>query len=357
MTTETSAGALIQPIIMSGGAGTRLWPMSRAARPKQFLPLAGAETLFQASALRVDPSADQRFAAPAVIGGAAHARRIADELKAIGVAPAAIISEPAPRNTAAVAAVAALWAAAFAPGRLALLMPADQHIADAAGFRSAVIAGADAARTRIVTLGIKPTEPHTGFGYIECGAPIDARAALVAAFREKPDPATARAFLAGGRHYWNAGIFLFDPVVMLAELDAHAPAIRTAAEKALARARRDGARIDLDSDEFSRCPADSIDYAVMEKTDKAAVVGPLDIGWSDIGSWSALSPEDNDRIFTLDSAGALVRTDGPFVAVVGAPDMIVVATGDAVLVLPKDRAQDVKAIVEELKKRGRKDLL
>ncbi|MEQ8178425.1 MAG: mannose-1-phosphate guanylyltransferase/mannose-6-phosphate isomerase [Amphiplicatus sp.] len=346
----------IQPVIMSGGAGTRLWPMSRKARPKQFLALTGEKSLFQETALRV---AGGSFAPPLVIGGEGHAGVIAEQLAALGIVPRAIVTEPCPRNTAAVAAVAAAWTNDNEPGAPVLLLPADHHIADAAGFRAAVAQGADAALGgSIVTFGIKPTEAHTGYGYVERGDALGPSVYAVKAFREKPDAATAQAYLAGGAHYWNAGIFLFSPRAMLDELGAYAPAIRDAASKALAQAKRDGARLDLDPAAFSECPSDSIDYAVMEKTSRAAVVGPVDVGWNDIGSWSSIETAEGDqKVFAIDSEGCLVKTDGPFVGVIGMDDMIVVATGDAVLVAPKSRAQDVKKIVEELKKRGRDDLL
>ncbi|MBI1366987.1 MAG: NTP transferase domain-containing protein [Alphaproteobacteria bacterium] len=349
----------IQPVIMCGGAGTRLWPMSRQARPKQFLALASERTLFQDAALRVAPAPGAPFAPAAVIGGAAHAEAIESQLEEAGLASAAVIAEPAPRNTAAVAGLAAAWASRAAPGALVLLLPADHHVGDPAAFRAAVETGAAAAaRGAIVTFGVKPTEPHTGYGYIERGGEIAPGVYQVAAFREKPDVGAARRYLAGGAHFWNSGVFLFDPGVMLEELAAHAPDIRAAAESALDKARRRGKRIDLDADEFARCPSDSIDYAVMEKTSRAAVVGPIELGWSDIGSWSALDETgEHPAVYALDAEGCLVRTDGPFVGIIGVKDLIVVATGDAVLVAPKSRAQDVKKVVDELKARGRHDLL
>lgn len=351
-----SEGAQIQPVIMSGGAGTRLWPMSREARPKQFIALASDETLFQETARRVRPG--DGFLPPLVIAGARHAEHIAKQLGALGVAPAGVVIEPCPRNTAAVAAVAAEWTRANSPGALALLLPADHHVADGEGFRRAVMDAAPVAAERIVTFGIKPTEPHTGFGYIECGERLEGEARAITAFREKPDLDTAKAYVAGGRHFWNAGVFLFDPAVMLGELALHAPQIRERALAALAAAARDGAVTLLDRAAFETCPSDSVDYAVMEKTKKAAVAGPLDIGWNDIGSWSAAgAASDGANVFTLDAAGCIVRTEGPFVGVIGVNDLIVVAAGDAVLVAPKSRAQDVKKIVEELKRRGRTDLL
>lgn len=346
----------IQPVIMSGGAGTRLWPMSREARPKQFIALASDETLFQETARRVRPG--EGFLPPLVIAGARHAAHIAEQLGALGIAPAGIVIEPCPRNTAAVAAVAAEWVRAHSPGALALLLPADHHVADGDGFRRAVLSAATVAADRIVTFGIKPAEPHTGFGYIECGAAIEGDVRAIAAFREKPDLETAKAYLAGGRHFWNAGVFLFNPGAMLGELAQHAPQISARALASLEAATRDGAVTLLDRAIFETCPSDSIDYAVMEKTKKAAVAGPLDIGWNDIGSWSAISGGgESDGVIAVDAKNCLIRTEGPLVGVIGAEDLIVVATGDAVLVARKDRAQDVKKIVEALKARGRADLL
>lgn len=348
----------IQPVIMSGGSGTRLWPMSRAARPKQFLPLMSERSLFQETAERLSGSGDVDFLPPVVIAGAAHAGLIAEQLAEIGIVAAAIIIEPIARNTAAVAAVASAWTAKHQPGALTLLAPADQHIADATVFRMSVAKGAAAAmKGAIVTFGVKPTEPHTGYGYIEAGAPISDGVAEVRAFREKPDRQTAEHYLKGGRHFWNAGIFLFAPDAMTGELAAFVPAIAREAAGALADAKTDCGVTTLDAARFSACPSDSIDYAVMEKTARAAVVGPIDAGWSDIGAWTAISGAEDARIAAIDCENVVIRTDGPFVGVVGVSDLIVVATGDAVLVAPKSRAQDVKKIIDELKARGREDLL
>ena len=345
----------IQPVIMSGGAGTRLWPFSRQAKPKQFQSLVGDVTLFQEAVLRL---AGEDYAAPLIICGAGHLDHVERQLAEIDIEPTAIVIEPAPRNTAAVAAVAAAWTEKQNSEALVLLTPADHHIEDPAGFREAVAAGAVAAADgSIVTFGVKPTEPHTGFGYIEQGGDIAARVFKVAAFREKPDLETAKSYLASGRYHWNAGIFLYAPETMRRELTAFAPEIDRCTSDALARAAISGAVVRLDADAFSACPSDSVDYAVMERTDAAAVVAPVDVGWSDIGSWTAISTVDNDdKVVALDCEGSTIRTDGPLVAAIGLDDMIVVATGDAVLVAPKARAQDVKKIVEELKRR-RSDLL
>lgn len=344
---------------MSGGSGTRLWPMSRAARPKQFLPLVSNLSLFQETAERLSGSGEVEFFPPVIIAGEAHAELIAAQLAEIGINAAAIIIEPMARNTAAVAAVAGAWTAKHRPGALTLLAPADQHIGNAPAFRAAVARGAAAAsKGAIVTFGVKPTEPHTGYGYIEAGAPMMDGVAEVGAFREKPDRQTAEHYMKGGRHYWNAGIFLFSPDAMAGELAAFAPAIARESVAALNEAQTDGAVCRLDRARFSACPSDSIDYAVMEKTRRAAVVGPIDAGWSDIGAWTGISGNDGDgRVAAIDCEGVIIRTDGPFVGAIGVHDLIIVATGDAVLVAPKSRAQDVKRIIDELKARGREDLL
>lgn len=345
----------IQPVILSGGAGTRLWPLSRRARPKQFLAFFGDNTLFQDTVLRATAPG---YAQPIVIGAVEHAALVERQLFDIGLTARASVLEPCPRNTAAAAAVAAMIAQAFDPDALVLLMPSDHHVANALAFRRAVADGAPAARAgAVVTLGVKPTEPHTGYGYIERGEALSANVFRIRRFHEKPALDAARAYLAGGAHFWNAGLFLFSPAAMLAEFSAFAPDILAKASEALAAARIDGCRRILDAAAFAACRSESVDVAVMEKTDKAAVVGPLDAGWSDVGAWSALEERPDARVFTLDSDGALVRSDGPFVGVIGAPDMIVVAAGDAVLVAPRSRAQDVKRIVEALKARGRDDLL
>lgn len=350
--------AIVQPVIMSGGAGTRLWPMSRASRPKQFLPLMSGDTLFQETVLRFSGAGDVDFLPPLVIAGARHAAIVASQLRAIGVEPAEIIIEPCPRNTAAVAAVAGAWTADHQPDALVLLAPADHHVADASSFRGAVASGtAAASRGAIVTFGIRPTEAHMGYGYVEAGAALGPSVAEVSAFREKPDRQTAEHFLRSGRHFWNAGVFLYAPETLAAELHAHAPKIRIEAAGALAAARREGQTLVLDASRFAACPSDSIDYAVMEKTKRAVVVAPVNAGWSDIGAWTALPPSIDPRIIAIDCEGAVIRTDGPVIGAVGAGDLIIIATDDAVLVAPKSRAQDVKRIVEELKTRKREDLL
>ncbi len=348
----------IQPVIMSGGSGTRLWPMSRAAKPKQFLKLVSDKTMFQETALRVCGNGDV-FSDPVVIAGRRHGAIVAEQLSEIGLSPAEIILEPCARNTAAVAAVAAAWAARHNPDALILLMPADHHIADAPAFCEAVEKGAKAAENGyIVTLGIKPESPHTGYGYIQTGEKLFDSVYEAAAFKEKPELHTAKDYLEAGNYFWNAGIFLYGAQAMLDELAAHAPEIGAYATKALEASVMSGPARRLDEDVFSSCPSDSIDYAVMEKTSKAAIVAPVDVGWTDIGSWSEVaSDEDNPDIITVDTENTIIRTNGVVVAAAGVKDLIIVATGDAVLVAPRDKAQDVREIVQQLKDKKRTDLL
>lgn len=348
----------IQPVIMSGGSGTRLWPMSRKARPKQFLKLVSDKTMFQETALRVYDG-NKAFLDPVVIAGGKHGAIISEQLAEIDITPAEIILEPCARNTAAVAAVAAAWAARKDDDALILLMPADHHIPDTNGFKKAVESGAIAAeKGYIVTFGIKPETPHTGYGYIQTGESLFESVYRVAAFKEKPALDTAERYLKDGGYFWNAGIFLFSARAMLSELEKHAPDIKKTATEALEASVMSGSARRLDERVFSTCPADSVDYAVMEKTDKAAIVAPVDVGWTDIGSWSEVASDDaNPNIVQINSKDTIIRTDGPAVAAAGVDNLIIVATGDAVLVVRRDNAQDVRALVKELKNRGREDLL
>ena len=351
-----SAAQGIVPVVMSGGSGTRLWPLSTEEAPKQFHPLGSARTMLQDTVLRLRAHRAMALAPPIVVCNRRHLALVRAQLDAIGVAPSAIVLEPFGRNTAAVAVIAAELAAASHPGMRVLLMPADHVIADEAAFAAAIARGA-MAKDRIVTFGIEPAGPHTGYGYIQRGDRLGEGVFEVARFAEKPSKATAEAYLAQGGYYWNSGIFLFAPEVMLAEFAAHRPDILRAATAALAAARRAGAIIDLPDDLFAKVPSESLDVAVMEAT-RLAAVAPCHSGWADVGSWGELwrlGPRDGqgnrahgDAVM-LDTRDSLVWADGVTVGVVGLKDMIVVAAHGAVLVLPRSRAEDVKAVVEQLR--------
>ncbi len=355
-----SSSIKVLPVIMSGGSGTRLWPLSTEDKPKQFHALASELSMIQDTAARFDGGRDLTFLPPVVICNRRHGALARDQLSATGIEPAAVIMEPFGRNTACVAAMAAHWAKEHAPDALVLLLPADHVIADPEGFRRVIAKAATGAKSHIVTFGIEPQGPETGYGYIQRGEPLYDGVFRVARFVEKPNQATAEGYLAKGGYSWNAGIFLYAPEILLAEAQSFCPAIKAAAIAALAGAARDGVFIDLDAETFAACPSEPIDTAVMEKTDKAAVA-PCDIGWADVGSWSELwrqGPRDADQNFvkgevlSVETEGSLIWSDGPSVSVLGVSDLIVIATTDHVLVLPKDRAQDVKKIVDAWKRKA-----
>ena len=339
----------ITPVILSGGSGTRLWPMSQPERPKQFLPLVSDATMFEATVARCDDRA--RFAAPMIVANARHADLIESQLAGT---EATLVLEPMARNTAPAIALAALLADPNAP---LLVMPSDHVIADEAAFMAAVEAALPlVAKGWLVTFGIAPDGPETGYGYIQVGEAVAAGVHRVARFIEKPDRARAEAMIAGGDHVWNGGIFLFRADAFLGALAVHAPDMLAATQVSVAKARRDGARILPDADAFAASPDDSIDYAVMEKADRVAVV-PVAMGWSDVGSWDALhtigSNADGNAhqgdILALDTSNCLIRSDGIRIATVGVSDLIVVASGNDVLILPRGQSQNVKRIVDAMK--------
>lgn len=342
----------LQPVLLSGGSGTRLWPLSREAYPKQFLALVGEDTMVQATWRRVAPLAG---AAPIVVANEDHRFLVAEQLRQAGAPSAAILLEPAGRNTAPAIAAAALQARAGGSDPLLLVMPSDHVVTDEAAFHAAVREAIPAAEGgALVTFGIVPGAPETGFGYIQAEAGDGVRA--VRRFVEKPDAATAAQYLSDGGYYWNSGMFLFRASRYLDELERHAPAMLAAVRAACDAADRDGDFIRLDKAAFEACPADSIDYAVMEKTDRAMVL-PVDIGWSDVGSWSALwevSEQDADGnahhgdVVAVDSRNSYAWARR-MVALVGVDDLVVVETDDAVLVAHKDRVQQVKDVVARLK--------
>lgn len=342
----------IFPVILSGGAGTRLWPLSRADEPKQFHRLVGPQSLLQDTALRVADR--QSFARPLIIANARHAEAVEAQMADAGLDPAMLILEPAGRNTAPAIALAALTAAA---DDLLLVLPSDHVIGDVAAFHAAIRTAAPlAADGWLVTFGIRPDRPETGYGYIKRGKSLGLGAFAAERFVEKPDMATAEGYLAHGGYDWNGGIFLLRADRYLDALGRHAPEMLAAVHAAMADARREGERIFPDAAAFAASPAESIDYAVMEKADRVAVV-PVTMGWSDIGSWDALhalAERDANEVarqgdvLAIDSAGCLIRSDGPKVVTVGVSDLIVVATADAVLILPRGQSQRVREAVEAL---------
>jgi len=344
----------IIPVILSGGAGSRLWPLSRKAYPKQLLPLVTDKTMVQETALRL--SGDM-FSDPVFICNADHAAPIHAQMNDIAFKTGALIIEPMGRNTAPCAVTAALYAKAQGPNTLVLLAPADHHVTKPDTFRSNVKAAVQAARDGyLVTFGITPTGPETGYGYIEMGEMIAGDISKVKAFREKPDQDTAQTYLEKGGFAWNAGIFLFSPDALLSEIQKYAPEILEHSTRAFEKAERDGTSLYLDEAAFALCPSDSIDYAIMEPTDKAAVI-PVDIGWSDIGSYSALHEElagDNGNalmgdITEVGTQNCLIQTDGPMVSAVGLENIAIIVKDNSVLVLNLDKSQDVKKVVETLK--------
>ncbi len=356
---------MLIPVILSGGAGTRLWPLSRELYPKQFLPLTRERTMIQETALRAVGL--PAVAPPIVVCNEAHRFMVAEQLRQVAVEPQAILLEPIGRNTAPALAVAALAALSSTrrgePAPLLLVLPADHVLTDLADFQRAVEAAMPAARDgRFVTFGVVPTHPETGYGYIRKGAQAG-QVMRVAAFVEKPDPEKAAQFLASGDYLWNSGMFLLPAQGYLDELRRLDPAMLSACEQAYRSAARDLDFTRLDRAAFESCRADSIDYAVMEKTDRAAVV-PLAAGWSDVGSWASLAdalPADAEGnvlhgdVVTEDSTDCLLYSTDRLVATVGLDSHVVIETKDAVLVAPKDRVRDVKRLVERMKKAGRSE--
>lgn len=375
---------MIVPVILSGGAGTRLWPLSRELYPKQLLPLVGERTMLQETVLRLEGLAD--LGAPLVVCNDAHRFMVAEQLRQVEQAADTVILEPVGRNTAPAVAVAALQTMADGDDPLLLVLAADHVIRDAAALCTAVSDGVDAVQAgALLTFGIVPTAPETGYGYIRRGARRVARGEIptpspqspasalnpapdiydVKEFVEKPDLVTAEKYLESGDYYWNSGMFFFKASVFLAELEKAAPEMLAACRKAWEGRASDLDFTRLDTEAFAACPSDSIDYAVMEKTDRAVVI-PLDAGWSDVGSWAALwevGDADEEGNVTSGDVSNVACKDSYFysgsrlVAGIGLQDTIVVETADAVLVAAKDRVQEVKEIVSRLKGQNREEYL
>jgi mannose-1-phosphate guanylyltransferase/mannose-6-phosphate isomerase len=339
---DSNSGRQIRPVILAGGAGTRLWPLSTPARPKHMLPLLGDDSLFEQTLRRFG----DRFAEPIIVGN--HTQEA--ELRKVAGRGSRIILEPLKRDSAGAIALAASLADA---DELLLICPSDHHIADVDAFHRAIALARPAAEEgKIVTFGIEPDHAATGFGYIAAGEGEGVRP--VARFVEKPPQEKAEAMLVAGGHYWNAGIFLASARTWREELHRHAPAILEAATAALEQGGRDGPVVRVDEDAFARSPAQSIDYAVMEHSDRVAVV-PVSMGWSDVGSWQAVFDAANKgeggnvvigNVLVIDSHANLIRSDGPRVAAIGVDDLVIIATADAVLVTKLSHAQEVRAAAE-----------
>lgn len=343
----------IRPVILSGGSGTRLWPLSLPHSPKQFLRLTGELSMLQYTVQRVlnEPGYD----APVIVANAQHRDMLSTQLRAIGVEDHKVILEPLARNTAAAIALAAVASPSDQP---LLVMPSDHVIQDVVGFRSAVESALPSVRNGLlVTFGITPQGPETGFGYIQQGAVLETPVHKVQTFVEKPNVETASAYLAEGGYLWNGGIFLFRAGDYVTALSRYAPEVLDAARKAVDDGTTAGIYFLPEPSAFGRSPSISVDYAVMEKADNVAVV-PLDVGWSDVGSWDALYdhlPKDDQQnvmsasCLQIESEGCLLKSEGPMIATVGVQDLIVVASSEAVLVVARGESQEVKALVDILK--------
>jgi mannose-1-phosphate guanylyltransferase/mannose-6-phosphate isomerase len=342
------------PVVLSGGSGTRLWPLSRKQKPKQFLALFSEQTMFQETLTRLDGL--NQLEAPIIISNHDHRFMVAEQLDELSIADASIILEPVGRNTAPALAVAAMQAIKNGDDPVMLVLAADHLIDDVAAFHEAIeVAKQQAESGKIVTFGIVPTSPNTGYGYIK--AVNSGSLSDVDSFVEKPDLKTAQSYLDSGNYYWNSGMFMFKASTLLSELKTYSPDIYQACEEAMTNAYIDLDFIRLDRDIFESCPSDSIDYAVMEHTDKAVVV-PLDAGWNDVGSWSSIwecsTKISNDNVtkgdVVLDDvSGSYIHSESRLVSAVGVNDLVIVETADAVMVAHKDKVQDVKNIVAKLK--------
>ncbi len=357
----------IFPVILSGGSGTRLWPLSRSMYPKQFIRFfAGQNASFLAAALtRLKP--EEGFAAPIMLCNNDHRFLVREEIERANIKPRAIILEPVGRNTAPAIAVAALAALRENPGAVLAVMPSDHVVKDDVRFVEGIRRAAKVAATgKLVLFGIKPDEPHTGYGYIKQGAPLEGfngGAYSVEAFAEKPDLATAQKYLANGGYFWNSGIFVLNARTYLEELARLEPQILEAARAALAKATDDLGFVRLDKASFAASPNISIDYAVMEKTITAAML-PLDVGWNDVGSWSSLwdiAPRDDKGNYIHgeavleDTSNCYVHSEKSIISTIGVSNLVIVDTPDALLVADKSRTQDVAKIVARLKQSNRKE--
>jgi mannose-1-phosphate guanylyltransferase/mannose-6-phosphate isomerase len=355
----------ITPVLLAGGSGTRLWPLSREMQPKQFVELNGERSSFFGATLQ--RLAEKSFASPLIMCNTRHRFLVREEVERVSATPRAIILEPVSCNTAIAMAIAAAYLEDRDPESIMAVLPSDHRINDDQRFRNCVRTAADlAAQDKLVLFGVKPTEPHTGYGYIRQGAAVDESngvAFLVSAFLEKPNRRTAKEFISVGGYLWNSGIFVMRPKILLRELELFAPRVLEAARAALAKADEDGEYLRLDRAALEVAPNISIDYAVMEKTSHAVVL-PLDCEWSDIGSWNAVwdisrRDEQNNSVvgdaLLEDTSRCCVRSDKGLVATLGVRDLVIVNTADALLVAHRNRAQDVSQIVARLKQSNRRE--
>ncbi len=349
----------MKPVVLSGGSGTRLWPLSRVAYPKQFLPLTSDKTMLQETLLRLNGV--DAMGSPLVICNEEHRFMVAEQLREIETAAHAIILEPIGRNTAPAVALAAL---AVDPDEVLLILPADHVIEDVVTFQAAVKqAAVEAEKGHLVTFGIVPTGPETGYGYIQATKESEGVARQVNCFVEKPDLQTATQYLESGDYYWNSGMFVFKASRYLEELEKFNPEMLAACRQSYQKAEEDLDFVRIDRAAFEACPSDSIDYAVMEKTDSAVVI-PLDANWNDVGSWAALwevSEKDSQGnalkgdVLTHDTSDSYIYSDQKLVATIGIKDLVVIETDDAVMVAPRNRVQEVKEIVARLKEDKRSE--
>ena len=348
------------PIILSGGSGTRLWPLSRSQYPKQFLPLVSDKTMLQETHCRLNGL--DGLQSPIAVCNEDHRFMVAEQLRQINVKPSAIILEPVGKNTAPAVALAAL---AAAEDDVLLVLPSDHIIIDIPAFQEAVNkANLLAAQGFLVTFGIVPTSPETGYGYIKRSSEAHDGAYRVAVFVEKPDIKTANDYVNSGDYFWNSGMFVFKADVFLQELAKFNPKMLEVCRQAYAAAEIDADFVRVNAEIFSSCPSDSIDYAVMEKTDRAMII-PLEAGWSDVGSWSALWDVTEKDAFgntirgdvvTVDAHNSFIHSENKLVAAIGIENLVIIETDDAVMVAPKDRVQDVKLMVEKLKQAKRPEV-
>lgn len=357
----------IYPVIMCGGSGTRLWPLSIKDKPKQFHSIVTDKSMLQETIMRSSSAHKLDVADPSFVCALSHEMLIREQCKSLGIEPHLIILEPCARNTAPVAAVISLEIAKIDPEGLILLLPADHHIEAPEAFWEAVQKGVESATSGyLATYGIQPTRAETGYGYIQAGEALGDKCVKVKAFVEKPNNETAEHYLKEGGYFWNGGIFLFSPKDMIDAFEAHAPDILKDVQCAISVSKRVNTSVYLDPLAFSKCRSESIDYAIMEAADKVAMVCPVNMGWTDIGSWEAVRDyiqADPDKIstsgnaFSINCSNSLVRSDGPFVAAIGLEDVIIIATQDSILITKGDQSQEVKSVVKMLRDKDRLDLL